>query len=48
MEYYDRVMNAKCLANGRVQTVAEKHHLFPLKEAIIIEGQGLIKQNAGY
>jgi hypothetical protein len=45
---YVQIMNAKCLANGRAQTVSEKHHLFPLKEALIIEGQGIIKQNPGY
>jgi hypothetical protein len=45
---YVAKMNEKCAAFGEAQLVTETHLLFPLKEAVINEGKGLIKQNPGY
>jgi hypothetical protein len=45
---YITKMNEKCVAFGQQPLVAEKHLLFPLKEAAINEGKDVVKQNPGY
>jgi hypothetical protein len=45
---YVEKMNKKCAAFGQQPLVTEKHHLFPIKESAIIEGQTIVKQNPGY
>ncbi|MDR3127208.1 MAG: RagB/SusD family nutrient uptake outer membrane protein, partial [Tannerellaceae bacterium] len=45
---YINRMNAKCKAFGQAELVTETHLLFPLRESVINEGKGIIKQNPGY
>ncbi|MDR3129516.1 MAG: RagB/SusD family nutrient uptake outer membrane protein [Tannerellaceae bacterium] len=41
-------MNAKCKAFGQAELVTDAHLLFPLRESVINEGKGIIKQNPGF
>jgi hypothetical protein len=45
---YVQVMNKKCADYGRAQLVEDKHIRLPIRESVIVEGQGTILQNPGY
>jgi hypothetical protein len=45
---YVEAMRQKCIDYGQTTVINENYHKFPLPESIIIEGQGIIKQNTGY
>lgn len=48
---YIEFISKKCIDNGITDVITGKgtdFHIFPLPESVIIEGQGLIKQNPGY